>query len=196
MIGYQSKTILIDALESDVQSISLVPETYALEEVVLKDKTWKTKTLGNKSTSKGVSMYFTSNDYGSELGVRIKIKDSPTYLENFNFQINGNEYDTVMFRVNVYDMEKGKPGKNITGSNIIITETIREGQVNVDLEPYNIVAEDDFLISLEWIFGGDSKGLFFSGVFLGKPLYYRKASQGEWTKVGKVGPGMNVRVSY
>ena len=54
--------------------------------------------------------------------------------------------------------------------------------ISINLKPYNIVVEGNFLITLEHVKDLDPGNLFFS-VGLSKKTYYRKTSQGIWEKV-------------
>jgi hypothetical protein len=79
---------------------------------------------------------------------------------------------------------------------IVIETDIESGLVSVDLRPYDIVMENDFLVAIEWIEDLGIGDLFFSAGFLGSSLYARATSQGEWTKMGVSTVGMNVEVLY
>ena len=200
MIGYESIEYTVSELRAALQespTVYLSPTTYEIEEVVISSKERKTKVLGNKTTSKSIVAGFTSNMLGNELGTKIKIKKSPTYLNKFNVSIAENGFENLKFRLNFYSIKKGLPDKPINRDNIIIETSIKEGVLTVDLEPYNIVVNDDFYVTLEWIEDlGDVEQLRFSAGFLGKTTVVRSASQANWEKAGKVSIGLNVEVEY
>ena len=161
--------------------IQLEEEITELQEVVVSSRKLKEKILGNKTTSKKISTGFTSNNLGNEIGIKIKIKKSPTYIEDFNF----------------YDLKNGLPNKNIVKENIIVVSQIKEGIINVDLRDYDIIVYEDFFVSLEWIQNlGNEFGLTFSAGFLGSPIIFRSTSQDYWQKKGAVSIGFNITTKY
>ncbi|GGX25159.1 carboxypeptidase-like regulatory domain-containing protein [Aquimarina muelleri] len=198
MIGYKSyiktvKEFKKEILKSD--NILLDQEITELSEVMLSGKKLKEKTLGNKTKSKSMIGGFSTNQLGNEVGIVIKIKKKPTYVNQFNASIASNKYDNVKFRLNFYNLKDGVPHESILKENIILTTDIKEGVFSADLSKYNIVVEDDFFVSLEWIEDLGKDGLMFSVGLFGSPIIERKTSQGDWNKVG-VGIGFTVDVEY
>jgi hypothetical protein len=198
MIGYEPRVIYLkDVLNNKRLSlnIQLQEKTNELKEIVITDKKLKTKVLGNKTHSKFIGGKFASGDLGSEIAIRIKIKDAPTYLDTFSFNISYNNQDTATFRVNIYGMKNGLPDQNLLSDNIIVKINGQTGKVDIDLSKYNVVVSNDFFIALEWIEGKNNSGIVFSSGFVNKGTYYRKASQGRWRKY-PMGVGFNVSVKY
>jgi len=133
---------------------------------------------------------------GNEVGIGIKIKRRPTIIKDFNCFIAKNAYGLVKFRLNIYELVKGKPGKILLNENIIVETEIEKGLLTIDLSEYNIVVEDDFYIGLEWIEDLGENGLMFSAGFFNKPMIYKETSQGEWSNARIMGLGFNVTVKY
>jgi len=199
-IGYKSLIFEVSNFKKIIlnnPSVQLEEAITELKEVVVSSRKLKEKILGNKTTSKKIRLGFTSNNLGNEIGIKIKIKKSPTYIEDFNFCIVRNEYDSIKLRLNFYDLKNGLPNKNILKENIIITSQIKDGKLTVDLRDYDIVVYGDFFVSLEWIENlGDESGLTFSAGFLGSPIIFRSTSQDYWQKKGLVSIGFNVTTKY
>jgi hypothetical protein len=198
MVGYEPVVIYLKGVFENqklVLNIRLRERTDELKEIVITDKKLTTKILGNKTVSKFFGGKFASGDLGSEIVIRIRIKDTPTYLDTFSFNISYNEGDTATFRVNVYEIEGGLPGKNVLADNIIVKVNGETGEINIDLSKYNTTVTDDFFIGLEWVEGKSNSGIVFSSGFANKGTYYRKASQGRWKKF-PMGVGFNVTAKY
>ena len=198
MVGYEPVVIYLKdvfAKQKSVLNIRLRERTDELKEIIISDKKLTTKILGNKTDSKFFGGKFASGDLGSEIVIRIRIKDTPTYLDTFSFNISYNEGDTATFRVNVYEIEGGLPGKNVLTDNIIAKINGETGKINIDLSKYNTTVTDDFFIGLEWVEGKSNSGIVFSSGFANKGTYYRKASQGRWKKY-PMGVGFNVTAKY
>lgn len=200
MIGYESLEFIVSDFKKHLRQtpqLQLAQKTTELKEVVISGRELKKKILGNKTESKSIVGGFTSNELGNEVGIVIKIKRSPTYLKQFCANITNNRYDSLKFRLNFYNLKDGLPHQRITKENIIVTSKLKKGKLVVDLTEYDIVVEDDFFVSLEWIENlGEEDGLYFSMGFLGSPIISRHTSQGNWEKVGAVSIGFNVTVTY
>ena len=199
MIGFKSKTFLLeDFLKKNIFIIPLEEETTELDEVILTTKRteFQTKILGNKTTSKLIYAAFSTNRLGNEMGFVVKRRKRPMILKKFNISIVENDYGKVRFRLNFYAVENGFPTNSLLDENIIIETEVTSGIVTEDLTPYEIVLDEDFFVSIEWIEDLGPGKLFFSGGFFGSPLIAREVSQGSWSKLGSANVGMNVEVSY
>ena len=198
MIGFEPRIIYLkDILKKKKRylNISLQEKSNELKEVVIVDKRLTTKVLGNKTDSKFFGGKFAPGDLGSEIAIKIKIKNDPTYLDKFSFNISYNTEDTATFRVNIYETKNGLPDKNMLTENIILKINGQTGKIEVDLTKYNLLVKDDIFIALEWIEGRDNSGIVFSAGFINKGTYYRKASQGRWKK-NPMGIGFNITAKY
>jgi CarboxypepD_reg-like domain len=206
MVGYEAREISIKHLPD---TIFLKPDNTLLEEVLVRSKKLRKGFLGNKTSSKLIYGGYRQDYLGAELGTLMKIRRAPTFINSFHFFISFNDYDSLRFRVNIYEMDGKKVGKRILHRNVIIEEAV-DGWNHVNLEPYNVVARRNFLVSLEWLTDFpcqnieiDSDGkevqscqLMFSAGFFNADLYYRTVSQGEFKKFGTAGVGFNVGVEY
>ncbi|WP_082422545.1 carboxypeptidase-like regulatory domain-containing protein [Aquimarina longa] len=198
MIGYKKYVRSVLDFKKEIsksESIGLTQETNILDEVIVSNKKKKVKILGNKTKSKSMVGGFSSNQLGNEVGIIVKIKKSPTRIKSFHASIASNEYEEVKFRLNFYSVKDKMPYKNILKENIICSTSIKEGVFTVDLSKYDIVVEDDFFVSLEWIEDLGKNGLLFSVGLFGSSIIERQTSQGTWNKVG-VGVGFNVTAEY
>ncbi len=202
MLGYEDKAIIVKTFMGlSAHSIALSPKPIVTETVEINAKDFKTANLGNKG-SPNIKAGYVSNDLGSELGIPVKIKGSPTFLEKLTIQMTDNAFDSLFFRVNIYSLKNGKPGKSLLKENIFIISTQKTGKLTLNLSPYNIVLYEDFVIALEWVKDFESQkkiadkktGLLFQAGMNG-PTYVRKVSQGAWEKI-PIGIGLNVDVSY
>ncbi|MBK7183333.1 MAG: carboxypeptidase-like regulatory domain-containing protein [Bacteroidetes bacterium] len=196
-IGYKTKEFNVLRFKSSGTSIVELEENIvSLSQVVVKPKKIKTKILGNENKSKSMVAGFHTNDLGSELGVIMHIKKKPTYIEKASFNVAYNDAGVVKFRVNIYNMKNGLVDSIILKQPIIVEIDKLTRVLTVDLKNYNLVVENDFLVSLEWIEGyGSDKISFCAGLMNGNCLY-RKTSQDAWHKANPVGVGFNCTVTY
>ena len=201
MLGYQSISFKVSEFKTQIRQnnkINLSPTSIDLQEVVVMPKYTKTKILGNRTTSKKKVDGFFGDALGREGGAIIKLKKrfQPAQVLSARVSIARNDYDSIKFRVNFYSIKDGLPHKQLMQKNIIVSSTIKQGVLEIDLEEYNIMVEDDFAITLEWIEDFGNKRLLFSMQFLGSKTVYRYTSQGRWEKYNFVGPGFNVTIGY
>ena len=199
MIGYEPLEMIVDDFKKQMgnnATIKLKQSITHLKEVVVTDNNLKEKILGNKTRSKNVTGGFSTDLLGNEVGVVMKIKRKPTYIKDFNCFIAKNKYSKLKFRLNIYEIKKGMPGKNILKENIFVETEMEQGLLTVDLTKYNLWVETDFLVTLEWIEDLGEDGLYFSARLLGAPMIARQTSQGHWGKITMASLGFNCTVRY
>ncbi|GAB2684737.1 hypothetical protein GCM10027037_02500 [Mucilaginibacter koreensis] len=199
MVGYVPQTYLVaDFLKRYPTSASLMlqPQVKALREVKIVNRKYKQAVFGNRTTSQSTTAGFTSNLLGNEIGTVIKIKRSPTYLKQFTASLAEADVDSVKLRLNIYSLKNGMPDQPLLQQNLIVQ--VKQGQksINVNLEPYHIMVEDNFFVSLEWIQNARGHGLMFSASLFSSPMISRANSQANWEKIGFAGIGMNVLAEY
>jgi len=202
MVGYRPIEIMVKDVvgENATLSIKIHEQISELNEVVVTAKSFKKKTIGNKTESKFISTGFSYDQLGAEMGIKMKIRKNPTFVDSFNFNISYNRLSAKsIFRLNFYNVEKGKPADNILTENILVEIEPKEtGLITVNLKPYDIVLSDDVIVSLEWV---DSKGenkegeaIFFSLGLLTNGTLYKKSSQAKFKKHSSLGVGFNIDV--
>lgn len=199
-LGYKPKKMLASVFIDNIKAnpiIELIPHTTELEEVVVSSKKLKEKVVGNKTKSGKFRGGFRNATLGHEVGVKIRIKDSPTYVKKFHANVTSNTDTNMKYRMNFYNVKNGLPNEKIVKENIIFPINVKEGEFTLNLEKYNIVVEEDFYCTIELIENQKSEDeMFFSAGFLGKKMAFRLTSQGEWDKIGAVGVGFNFTVEY
>jgi hypothetical protein len=190
MLGFRKKSVPLSAWTDPVKplEITLDPAALQLREVVVRSKETRLKTLGKEKSKYRMVVNFAlegkvNQNLGSEIGRRFKVSKASS-LEKFRFYVVANDFDTVRFRINVYDLRKGKPGESLLQEQIVITLTGKQtGWVTVDLQPYEIIADQTLAVGVEWIYG--SKGgtvltLPIAMPVVGSKHYYKYGSRNRW----------------
>ena len=196
-IGYLSKTVKVLVFRkmlSESETIYLEKAVSELKEIIIKNKKLETAILGNTLGKKTVSAGFVNNVLGNEIGIKIKINKKPTFIEAFQAMVDYNKFETLKFRVNIYDLKKGMPDQHILTENIIVTSQVKKGLMTIDLSEYNIMVTEDFFVSIELIEQLGVGGLHFLADYDGSPIITRATSQGQWNKQGKLSFGFSVLV--
>jgi hypothetical protein len=196
-IGYQSKSISVTEAGL-LKKIALKPATVTLNEVAITVKKSKIKLVGNVTKHKSVRGGFTKNNLGSEIAIKLNIKEKKTHIRKFFVNILSSTIEKPIFRLNIYKKDvEGGPGENILKQNVIVEPTQALGLVEFDLSTLNIFVDEDTFIALEWIKDlGDVKGLYFSTKLIGTGTYFRKASQDKWQKISPAGLGLYAEIAY
>ena len=194
MIGYESKTLLISQFKNDTKIyIYLNPKSYNLPEIKVVYRRPKGIRIGTEVTTNTLRSGFASNELGSELGVKIHVRGL-VRLEDIKFNVAICTYDSVTYRLNIYEKYNDKEYRNILIKPIYITfskEKINE-VITFDLKNYQILIEGDVLIALELYKDmGEGRLLFHTQFFTGT-TYHRKTSEGDWTESsGVIGMYLN-----
>ena len=156
--------------------------------------------LGRQKASKAVqAAIYTKKTgdavIGSEMGVRLKTKQTGAFLRDFNWFISANNFKRIKFRINIYAVKDDLPDTLL--SNKQIFGEVADGQtgwLKVDLIPYDVSINGDFIITLQWIESTmnntiDPVVMMPAGLSFSKNCYARIASQDKWKKV-------NINLSY
>lgn len=199
MIGLQPLEFSISEFRKKCSgncTIIMKEETMRLKEIVVVPKTYITKTVGNTTTSKSVSAGFKSNLLGHEMGVLMKIKRRPAKIDSVSFYFNQCIYDTIFYRLNIYEMAGKEPGRNIMPAPYYLNYTKEQvGELlTIDLSDLQLWVEDDFLVTVEIVKDLGEGGIMFSAGLFNSPTYYRFTSQGTWESVF-VGVGISAVIS-
>ena len=199
-IGYKSQSFNVREVKKNLLnntlSITLEENAFSLTQVVIKPKVLKTKVLGNTNNNKGAMAGFKSNDLGSELGTIMKIKKPSTHIENLNFNIAKNDIANAKFRVNIYAMKNGHPDSILLKEPIYVTTSMKSGTLTIDMKPYQLWVDTDFMVSLEWIEDYGPNKLYFCVGLMDSNSMWRKTSQDKWQKATPAGIGFNSTVTY
>lgn len=200
-LGYEAKLFVVKEFIEEIEenkNISLSEEEIELNQVVVADKELKEKVIGNKTKSKMMRGGFNNSELGNELGVKVKIKRSPTYIDKFHANVTSNTGEQMKFRLNFYSINKGMPGDKIINESVIFDIDVKEGDFTLDLSKYNIVVEDNFFLTIELIEnnGPPESEVFFSAGLLGNATVTRLTSQAKWEKLGMIGIGFSVTSEY
>ncbi|MFD2563380.1 carboxypeptidase-like regulatory domain-containing protein [Aquimarina rubra] len=200
-IGY--KTLSFSAnrfynLLTKDNKLFLKPEVQALDEAVVFAGKSVRDSLGYFSYASNLMAYWKDKQaLGGEIGSLIKLgKKRDTKLHKLKFNILENSADSILVRVNVYNVKRGKPNRNILRNNIYHTISKKKGEEIIDLAPYNIRLEDDFIIALELIkVHGDDIEFAITASPRGK-AYLRYVSKDAWKRLYERGIAFRVETSY
>lgn len=205
-LGFEKKTLprtVWEPADREVR-VALTPAVIALREVEIRPDQGRTVLLGKEKMKARMSVNFAiegkiQQNLGSEIGRRFKVEQAAT-LEQFLFYVSENDFDTVRFRINVYDLRRGEPDRLILKQQPLAILTDRaKGWVTVDLRPLDLRVEEWIAVSVEWIYG--SKGGGVLALPIGMPVagskhYYKFGSRNRWKSYAGMSAAMVLQVRY
>lgn len=214
-IGYKPQVYLVaDFVKEAKRAISLEPLPTQLNEVVVRSKKVKFKTLGTTNYTKNNCTGFADiagNWKGSEAAILVRNKKD-CLLEDFSFYVIQNKYeDSLLFRLNFYErisppanspawMGEDWVGPTILKKAIIFKVGIKQGEFTLPLKNYNIQTSNDFYISLECLMDEMEITKFCYSGSTATPSFFKVKAFSTWRKTGgRSGGGgadFNVKVSY
>lgn len=175
------------------------PQDVQIPPVLVRNTKSKYVILGNTNKSHAVVADASGIQLGNEFGTLIKVKH-PGQLDQIRFHIVSTTFDSLVFRLNIYDVVNGFPGQNILKEPIFIRPAIKTGDVIIDISKYNIFLDENVVVCLETIkrTGGEKSKFLLSLAAVSNPSFSRPSSQGKWQmlefKKIKFGWGLNVRL--
>ena len=206
MIGYESKIFSVKDLmiqnEERESNIILAQAEFDLTEIIVRSKSGQKKTIGHSKTSPQRIVNFSiknkeNQNLGAEIGKKFKLPKVSTQLNRFEFFVKQNNFDTIRVRINVYELKKNRPSKNLLKENILIELTNQKtGWIEVDLNPYDIITEKKVMVSIEWIhYSQKGKYLTLPLTFpkLGSTHFYKYGSQSKWKRFKGMSTAMRLQ---
>lgn len=156
-IGYESKEIKMSQLLKN-STIRLQAQVHSIPTIELSSKQFgEEQILGEKFEERHHSVGFGSQQLGTEIAARIEI-NKETLIKSAHFTLNHAKGDSLLFRVNIYEFKDGVVGKNLIPENVLLYGGQESGTLNVDLTDYQVITDQDVLLSLEWIKDDNGKG--------------------------------------
>lgn len=187
-IGYLTTEMpIVELLQNEVVFLKHKVET--LSEVTITTKKLKQKIIGQKSRPLlTFSKMFDKSIPTIEQGNLFEIYKK-TRINSYNFHIiPSSKYKEITLKLNIYDIENGKPNKSILSENILYQTTTTGWQI-IDLTKYKLLFNnlEEIAITLQlidyiplqnenFVFGFSAKKA------VSKNLLFRFQSQSEWEK--------------
>ena len=208
ILGYKSVNFKCSDFilkNKDSNKYFLNEEAYNLPEVIIKPKNFVSKRVGNLGGNLAdVSFKITDTlgGSGAEIGTYINIKQKLVYIDSIGFGIAENDYDSVVFRINIYKGEGKESLESITKKPIYITAKKGAKDFSLDIRKYNISVDGDFIIAAQVVDfpknvkGAVSKKFSFKGRLLGRGMLLRDNPFSDWEKIPSLSVAFNASISY
>jgi len=194
-LGYAPLKIPVEKMPlvyNEYPVFKMSPERMALNEVVVSNRgeRFVTDFVGYKNYGEQTFGYWKDQiALGGELATRIIAKSGLRKLNRFQFEVFHNPSDSLLLRVNIYedDGPVGSPKTNLnkSGKNVLVVVKKTDKIVWVDLAPFDIYVENDFMVSLELlkVYGEEELGLILAAAFNKYGSYRKYSSQDKWERI-------------
>jgi hypothetical protein len=188
MIGYESKSLSVHEFkEKSIKEVFLNPIFYRLNEVRVIYRKTKEIRLGTEVVSNDLRSGFADNNLGSELGIKVHVRNK-VKLKDINLNVAVCTYDSVTYRLNIYQAENRNDYRNILTVPIYISFSKDEinDVITFNLSKYSIIVTGNVIIALELYKDlGEGRLLFHTEFFTGS-TYHRKTIDGGWIEAAGV----------
>lgn len=202
-IGFKTVEFPVSELKNRKDAILLQPVNIELDEVEVTSGKIKLKSKTIGRTTGGLGLLH-ANFYASyekdvddrlskEMGMKFSAKRNCN-IRDLNFNITGNDFKSLKFRVNFYRIREGLPDSLLVEKNIIFeVKDNFTGWFKVDLEPYKIYIREnveEFAVTLQWLESvkSNENSKYFSISTAGSPVhiaYFREKAMDTWNKSGQ-----------
>ena len=207
MVGHESRSFTLEEyVESMTDEVKFILPlvTMDLQEVVVRPRFDRKKRIGVERTNAARVTNFAiskrpNQNLGAEIGRKFNLPKGNVQLDSFQFYIANNNFDTVRLRINVYEIEKGKPGRNLAPENMIVELTNGQtGWAKIDLSPYHFLVSENVAVTVEWVFASAKGRSLAIPITMPSPAnhFYKYGSQGRWKQFPGMSAAMSLDVSY
>ncbi|HEY4652073.1 MAG TPA: carboxypeptidase-like regulatory domain-containing protein [Pontibacter sp.] len=194
-LGFEKAALKLSGVENKNLDVKLKPSAVELSEVAVRPVKLKSKVLGKNDREYFThAVFFSRNDelddkLGGEMGNILNLNGA-CFLNDFNFYVTFNEFESVKLRLNMYAVRDDMPAEPLLQDNIIVeVKKGQKGWIQQDLRKYNIHVDqlERVAVTLQWveskIANKESKFFGFStAVSATKRGVRRDKSEASWKK--------------
>lgn len=194
-VGFNRQVVPPAALSAGQREFQLAPQEQALREVTVERRRVHTGLLGRPKEKADVLWMGGSSgketvddEWGWELGTVLR-PTHRSYLEEFHLFLAANTYEHLRFRLNLYALEQGRPGRLLLAQDIqLVLHHQQRGWQTVDLRPYELLLEPQqpVVATIQWLQSEKTEpwSKYFSIPVARQPkqtMVERENSQAIWT---------------
>ena len=200
LLGYAPLTVQVGAFRRQLGPsggrLYLRPAPTQLAEVVVRPGKFTQRILGNSTNSTAIEAGFRVNELGNQVAQGMHVR-RPSTLEQVSFHVAKCTYDSLFYRLNVYQVLDGRPATNLLPEPVYVR--VRKGHTQdrmvADLRRFNLVVQGDIAVGLEMVKDLGPGALMLSVSLLGGPVYFAKQATDCWQPLHGVGIGIDATVA-
>lgn len=200
LLGYAPLTVRVadfrQQLTQAAGRVLLRATPTPLAEVLVRPGTVTQRVIGNSTVSNTVSGGFKMNRLGSQLAQGLHLR-RPATLEEVSFHVAECTYDSLFYRVNVYQVEHDVPTASLLPEPVYVR--VRKGETKArfvaDLRRFHLTVQGDIAVGLEMVKELGPGELRLSMSLLKGPIYIANQSAADWEKMRGFGLGIDATVA-
>lgn len=175
--------------------VGLAPAPIKLKEVTVRPGMTKEKVVGNSGKGSFIQAHFKINELGNQIGHRVYLRRE-SLIERVSFRVAQCTYDSMFFRVNLYQVVNGEVGTNLLPEPVYVRvgKGGSKDRLVADLSKYDILAKGDVLIALEMVKDLGPGMLTLGSRIGGGPIYYAKQTTNGWQTFPGFGVNIDAKV--
>jgi len=207
MLGYETLNYLIPSAVSDSISLRLHihPRSYDLPTVTFFPK-GEQQQIGATEDDLLFDVWGAGGlATGEELGRAFRVPSGRTVrMDTCYLHLRRNHSDSLLFRLNIYQLENGKPGRPLLDSDVRFRvkpgeNEADDGWITVPLVGEQLILDTDFVLTIELL--RNWEGFGFQPIFVSlaegkEPALIRQSSQAPWIEHGDQPFAFRVLLSY
>lgn len=181
-LGYKKEEIPVsDLIKGEPYSIILKERILELKELVINgSRGFKEKYVGNK-TGKNYGRMVGKNG-GALAAKKFNTGKRVMWVGNVGIFTAHRGEEEMKLRVRLYQVDDGGAFEELLTQNVFVDVTKGTGWSEVDLTPFNVEVEGQFLVGFEWLDGNFQTPLVAIGG-RSKNSYYRLVSEGPMQQI-------------
>jgi hypothetical protein len=207
MLGYKSLDYLVPATVSKISQLNLEmhPVAYDLPTVTFFPK-GKQQPLGATEDDLLFDVWGAGGlANGEELGRVFRVPPGQTVrIDTCYLHLRRNNPDSLLFRLNLYQLEEGKPGRPLLDHDVRFRvrpgyNEAEDGWVTIPLVAEQLILDKDFVLTIELL--RSWAGFGFQPIFVSlaegeEPALIRQSSQAPWIEHGDQPFAFRLLLSY
>ena len=200
LLGYAPLTLPVAVFRQQLAQsggrVYLRPAPTQLAEVVVRPGKFTQRVIGNSTNSNNISGGFGVNALGNQLAQGMHVR-RPSTLEQVSFHVSRCTYDSLFYRLNVYQVVNGSPTANLLPEPVYVR--VRKGQTQdrmvADLRRFNLTVQGNIAVGLEMVKNLGPGELMLSVSMLHGPIYFAQQFTNGWERVRGFGVGIDATVT-
>ncbi|GAA4032795.1 hypothetical protein GCM10022409_16350 [Hymenobacter glaciei] len=200
LLGYAPLTVQVAAFRRQLAQsggrVYLRPAPMQLAEVVVRPGKLTRRVVGNSANTNRIQGGFAMNTLGKQLAQGIHVR-RPSTLEQVSFHVSRCTYDSLFYRINVYQVVDGVPTANLLPEPVYVR--VRKGQLKdrmvADLRRFNISVQGDIAVGLEMVKNLGPGQLMLGLSMLRGPVYVARQSTAGWERIHGFGVSIDATVA-
>ena len=200
LLGYAPRTVQVAAWRRQLAQrggrfyLQLAPTQLA--EVVVRPGARMRRVVGNSTNTNNMSRGFSVYKLGNQLVQGMHVRRSSN-LEQVSFHVSRCTYDSLFYRVNVYQVVHGQPTTTLLPEPVYVR--VREGQTQdcpvADLRRFHLTVRGDIAVSLKMVKNLGPGEFMLSVSLLKGPVYFADWAMSGWERVRGSGVGIDAVVT-